>query len=84
MDWIEQNRWNDDAEAELHSAAGVTDEALLRTAGNEVWGPTVITCTNSVPLAAEDVTDEALLRAAANEAAGPVTGPRWTGACCGR
>jgi len=52
MDQIEQNRSNDAVEAELPSAAEVTDEALLR--------------------------------AAASEAAGPVTGPRWTGACCGR
>jgi hypothetical protein len=31
----------------------------------------------------DELTDEILLRAAATEA-GPVTGPRWTGACCGR
>jgi len=38
----------------------------------------------TVQRSAYDVTEEVLLRAATDEIWGPPTGPRWTGACCGR
>lgn len=40
MERIEQEQANQDAEAVLHSAEDVSDDALLRAAGNEAGPPT--------------------------------------------
>jgi hypothetical protein len=86
MDWSERDQSNEGAKRASHTAADVTDEALLRAAGNAAT-PTNVTChspgmtctaNEAASHAAEAVTDEALLRAAGNAAGQPnPTGHDW-------